>query len=344
VKRRSGISTLKTMSPYWESQMAPLNNGVGNLSAGLARLPMIRAQAAMMGQRAGLYQQEAEKNAADVGLVGAQTDKEKQITSSLANTLALVNKIQTAGPAARTAMLAGKQNDPSIDDLTGAVAALTGANKGDVWKSMASSIGTPRAAAGDVQGAANVENPVSVANNAADNAEKSGRPVIVPSGGTSFTPDGQPIATGGVTLNPGQQRFAPQGNLTVGLQPGQQMTPDQMEDMEDGGQPPAAPAGAAASMLPVIASVAPLPPKVAPVKPTPGLPPGVQEQLFKQALANSDGGTNVTQALGALKAASGAGGGSPQMPTINTQEDYDALPPGSQYMDSNGKVAIKRGK
>ena len=60
--------------------MAPLNNGVGNLSAGLMRLPMIQAQGRMMQQRAGLYQEEAAKNAADVGLVGAQTDHEKALT------------------------------------------------------------------------------------------------------------------------------------------------------------------------------------------------------------------------------------------------------------------------
>jgi len=239
------------MSPYWQAQMAPLNNGVGNLSAGLMRLPMIRAQGQMMGARAGLYQEEAAKNAADVGLVGAQTDHEKQLTGNLAQIMALTDTIRQAGPRARAAMLAGNQNDPAIDDLTGAVAALTGANKGDVWKSMQGSIATPRAAAGDVQGAANVANPVSVANNANDNLEKAGRPMIVPSGGTLYTPAGQPLGTGGFTLNSGQTRFAPQGNLSAGLT----QDPNDFDPVDQGAATPAP-----AAMTPV-ASGLPLPAK-----------------------------------------------------------------------------------
>lgn len=33
----------------------------------------------------------------------------------------------------------------------------------------------------------------------------------------------------------------------------------------------------------------------------------------------------------------------PQVPRVTTREEYDALPPGAQYQDANGQIAIKRG-
>lgn len=283
-------------SAYWQSQLAPLQNGVGNLSAGLMRLPLIQAQGQMMQQRAGLYQQEAAKNSADVGLVGAQTEHEQALTGQIAKIMALTDTIRTAGPTARAAMLAGKQDDPSIDDLTGAVAALAGANKGDVMKSIQDSIAIPRAAAGDVQGAANVTNPVSVANNAADNAEKAARPMIVPSGGTLTAPTGQPLATGGVTLSAGQTRYAPQGMLAQGMAQAAASPTDADYDPDEQPGQPAAPGGP--GPLQVVASAPPLPPKPGQPAAPPQLPPSVQGIIAKAML---DSSTNKNQTISQIQ-------------------------------------------
>lgn len=107
---------------------------------------------------------------------------------------------------------------------------------------------------------------------------------------------------------------------------------------------------------------------------------GIQDQIFKQALLNSQGGTNIDQAVSSLRGytrpqaapidASGVpapatdlltqlpdltgvpsaqpaapvspAGGSGNVPTVNSQSDYDALPPGARYVDSNGNLATKK--
>lgn len=56
-------------------------------------------------------------------------------------------------------------------------------------------------------------------------------------------------------------------------------------------------------------------------------------------------GSNLTDALSQTNAPAAlpvtvAGG----VPTVNSQEDYDALPPGSQYKDSSGNIAVKKKK
>jgi len=113
----------------------------------------------------------------------------------------------------------------------------------------------------------------------------------------------------------------------------------------------------------------PKPPVVKP--PAPFLSPGIKDLMFKQLLANSSGGTNIDEAISglnkyanppaaeaapeaapasaadALQPPTDAGTGLPseddtsQIPTVNSQDEYDALAPGSQYRDSNGALATK---
>ena len=116
-------------------------------------------------------------------------------------------------------------------------------------------------------------------------------------------------------------------------------------------------------------------PKALVVKPpAPMLTPGIKDMLFKQLLTNSSGGTNVDEAISGLKKyttdpaaeatpeaapapaadalqpPADAGTGLPseddtsQIPTVNSQDEYDALAPGAQYRDSNGALATKADK
>lgn len=121
------------------------------------------------------------------------------------------------------------------------------------------------------------------------------------------------------------------------------------------------------------------PAKIIAPKPTPPeFSNGIQDQIFKQELQNSEGGTNVVQAIDALRRythpevlpsaapvmdtpnpagdsltqlpdftglptpAPSPAAGTDQVPVISSQSDYDALPAGSQYRDSNGNLATKK--
>ncbi len=121
-------------------------------------------------------------------------------------------------------------------------------------------------------------------------------------------------------------------------------------------------------------------PKPKPVVAKPLYPPGIQDQLFKQLLANSTGKTNVDEAIAGLQkymqppvdvestvtpapemsagdslsaptaesvdglpaSPAAPAAAAPEIPTVNSQEEYDALAPGAKYLDSNGKLATKR--
>lgn len=336
------------MSQYWDSQAAPLNNGLRNLGAGLARLPMYQARAGLYGAQADKANADTDEATARTGLVGAQTETEKAKAADINQKLNLVQALQNITPVATDALMKGDLQDPAIGQYTGALAALTGHNEGDVQKTMAGNLGMLLARGGNVQGAANVVNPVAVANNAADNATTAARPLIVPSGATAMTPSGQPLGTGGVTLNPGQQRFAPQGNLAAALPAEQDADPaEQDADFSPGSVAAAGAPGATAPAQP-IASVPPLPPKPGAAGKPQTLPPGVLNAAFKQYLANSSRGTNADEALAKVNALIGKGGANPAAepkgPVVNSQEEYDALPPWANYVDSYGRAAVKRGK
>jgi len=198
------------MSQYWNEQLGGFNQAANNLSAAFIRRPAFAARNA-------LYQAEAEKNAAMVGEVNARTglyQNQSDLTSARVKELAqkgqLVEALQNAAPAAQRAMLDGKFDDPAIDQFTGATAALTGVDKGDIQKQMKQGLGTILAMQGKTPMAASVENPVSVNNNAVDNATRANRPVVAGNGSTVFSGDGSTVlGQAATTLAPGATRLSP---------------------------------------------------------------------------------------------------------------------------------------
>ena len=218
------------MSPYWQAQIAPLNQGIGNLSAGLTRLPMIQAQGRMMAQRGQLYGQQAQEAGARTGLIGAQTEHEKALTGQISQMIQYTDDLKQYTPAALADIRAGKDEttSPNIARVVASGVALSGADKKDVFNSMASAAGNMAAIQGKTPQAAGILNPVAVTNNEENNATKTAidaannlrlanAPKVMGPGSTLMTPNGQPLGTAAYSLNPGQNRFAPTGNLSGGL-------------------------------------------------------------------------------------------------------------------------------
>ena len=325
-------------SPYWNTQLAPLNQGLGNLSQGLARLPIARAQGAMLGARAQSYGAMAQEDAARTALLSGQLEHlqsgDKAVDAAAKASADYLRTLQLYqdNPA--------PENLKALEDSTSAAGgAMSAAQKSGNPQILTSAfqkiMSLNQAVGGNTSQAANIANPVAMQENVNNNAQKAATPQIIPSGATQTTQTGQPLSTGGVTLSPAQQRFAPQGNLGVpDVQPAQ-----------------------------MVASVSPNPPTPPPAarpQTPPFQNPGVLAAIFKQNLVNSSGGTNTDQAIqqtlrqtgtapGGVGAAPGGVGAAPapttqNPPKIMTQEDYDALPVGSQYVDWLGRAATKRGK
>jgi hypothetical protein len=359
---------------------------------------------AMANQRAPLYAAQAADAQARQGLVAEQTKGEQAKTAEILQQMNLTTALQNLSPAGVAALQKGDTSDPAVGPLLGNVMAETGANKGDVAKAMQTLVALTRAASGDVNGAANVENSLGVANNIRDNAVNvannirnnavnAAKPIVTPSGATLFTPQGQMLAQGGVSLNPGQTRFVPQGNLLAGLSQDPGVAPSASDVDNPDEQDQEAPPTATATPWQAVASGIPLPVNVPKPVPPASLPPSVQGPLFRQILANSQGGTNYSQAMDVFNRLNGIGQPNPataspaapnpataspaapnpataspaapnpataspaaqntvgvanpatKLPTvIQNQADYDALPVGSNYIDSFGKMGTKRGK
>ena len=379
------------MSAYMDQQMSGFNAGARNLTSGLQRL---RYMQAMANQRAPLYAAQAADAQARQGLVAEQTKGEQAKTAEILQQMNLTTALQNLSPAGVAALQKGDTSDPAVGPLLGNVMAETGANKGDVAKAMQTLVALTRAASGDVNGAANVENSLGVANNIRDNAVNvannirnnavnAAKPIVTPSGATLFTPQGQMLAQGGVSLNPGQTRFVPQGNLLAGLSQDPGVAPSAGDVDNPDEQDQEAPPTATATPWQAVASGIPLPVNVPKPVPPASLPPSVQGPLFRQVLANSQGGTNYSQAMDVFNRLNGIGQPNPAtaspaapnpataspaapnpataspaaqntvgvanpattLPTaIHNQADYDALPVGSNYIDSFGKMGTKRGK
>ena len=197
--------------------MSGFNSGLNNLATAFARRPMFAA-------RNQLYQAEAQKNQAMVdevgartGLYGSQKNKADADTQAVLKKLEATEKLGNLTAPALRAFQAGKLDDPAIDAYVNAASVATDENKGDIVKAFRGLLGTTVAASGDTAKAAAIENPVSVANNAASVAERANRPVVAGNGSTLFTPAGQPLATAADTLAPGATRFAPSTNITNAL-------------------------------------------------------------------------------------------------------------------------------
>ena len=265
------------MSPYWESQLQPVRQGVNSLGSAIVMAPRIRQQVALLQARQQADQAQAAEAASRTGLIDTQNQRGQ---FQLQQALALANRFQQPG-----AITKDKDGNMVIDkdavaDVASAIGGMgTGAN--DAAGGLANifkSVNAP------VQAGLERTSKESIA--AASDAERANRPLVVPTGGTVMSPTGTPLGSGGVTLNPGQQRFAPVSLAGALSQPP--------------GEDDATDAGAPTEPLSMQAPVAAVPAKASPAA---TLPPGVQAELFKALLANEGGGTNTQTAITGLQRA-----------------------------------------
>jgi hypothetical protein len=182
------------MSQYWDRQTEGWRQGMGNISQAMIQLPRLRAMQAYRQQllaiqaareqayaeeaanRNQLIQAQAGEAGAHSGLFTSQAGEANARTAELVKKGSLIETVQTTAPAAMRAMAAGKTDDPTVDEFTGAVSALTGENKGDLMESFRKGMATVLASGGNVKKAGEVANPVSVLNNREDNAQKAAKP------------------------------------------------------------------------------------------------------------------------------------------------------------------------
>lgn len=194
---------------------------MGNIGQAMMTIPRIKAMQQyreQMAQTAQAREQSmAQEQAAREALLGSQKGLADANTKSVLKKLSLVEALQSKTAPALEALIARDMKNPAIDDYVNTASAATEESKGDVVKALQGLLGSVTAAGGDTARGAALMNPVSVANNAADNAEKAGRPVVAGNGSTVFTPTGQPMATAATTLNPGQTRFSPSSNISSAL-------------------------------------------------------------------------------------------------------------------------------
>jgi hypothetical protein len=274
------------MSPYWESQLNPVRQGVNSLGSAIVMAPRIRQQVALMQARQQADQAQAAEAASRGGLLDTQNQRAQL---QLAQAMALANRFKQPG-----AITTDKDGNMVIDkgaiaDVASAIGGMgTGAN--DAANGLANIF---KSANAPVQAGLDRTSKESIA--AAANAERAGRPVVVPNGATLMAPGGAPLGSGGVTLNPGQQRFAPVSLAGALSQPPASAAADQPPGEND-----ATDAGAPMAALSMQTPVAMVPPKGTPAA---TMPPGVQAEVFKALLQNEGGGTNTQTALNGLQAA-----------------------------------------
>ena len=176
--------------------------GIRNLGTILTAGPAIRA-------RGNLVNAEADRYRAMAGQSRSVAANKEASTQDLLRKGRLVDTIQKIYPIAEAKMRANDFNDPAVQDYLGAASALTGLDKGNLAEFAKKSLGTRLGLGGQGDLAADVENPVSTANNRRDVAERAARPVTIPSGGTMATPAGTILAQGGATIPQGDIRTGP---------------------------------------------------------------------------------------------------------------------------------------
>ncbi|MDE2101774.1 MAG: hypothetical protein KGL39_31295 [Patescibacteria group bacterium] len=209
---------------YWNEQTQGFDRGIGNLGQAFMTIPryamMAKYRQQMLNTMGAREQAEGQESAARTAL----------LTGQLAHLQSGDAAVNAAGKASADYMqnLQVYKDNPTKENLqaledstTSAAGALSVAQKNGDPQKLATTfqkiIALNSVAGGNVQQGANFQDPVSVANNAADNAEKAGRPVVAGNGSTVFTPAGQPLAMAASTLNPGQTRLAPQNNIASAL-------------------------------------------------------------------------------------------------------------------------------
>lgn len=163
--------------------MDPWNQTIRSLGTALASMPAMRAQAKARQEQQQVAQAhigQMNAGAEASRAAGRQHDAE---TSELIRKGSLVDALQKMAPAAERAMVEGRFDDPAIDQMNGAIAGLTGINKGDIGNQIKQGMGTLLARMGNIKGAAAVEDPNKVYKVDADNAAAVDRPMNVPPGG-----------------------------------------------------------------------------------------------------------------------------------------------------------------
>lgn len=251
------------LSPYWSGQLTGWNRGMGNIGTALMRGPLLRSQAITQGARAIQAAEMAKAAQARAQLLDAQRQE-------IATGDTRIDNATAAASAASKAFLAYQQNptpenrqawQSAVSDATGKASAVKNMKVGDLINAIGKSGALDLAGSGSTnyaQMGADQGGATSIANAITAANERAARPVIIPSGGTEVSPGGDILAQGGVTLPQGDQRLA----AVTGT---------------------AAPTTVATN------------PK--PTKPVGTAPPAVLGDVFKQLLKNSQGGTNVDQAM-----------------------------------------------
>ena len=254
------------LTPYAQQEIAPWQRGMGNIGTALLRGPLLRSQAIANSARA---IEEAQMGRA----AGSRADLLDAQRGEIATGDKRVDDATTAASAANKAFLAYQQNptpdnrqawQDAVSDATGKASAVKNMKVGDLMKAIGQSGALDLSGSGSTnyaQMGADQGQAASIANTIANASERANRPVIIPSGGTEASPTGDILAQGGATIPSGDTRLGPASGQTV---------PD------------------------VIASN----PK--PVKPA-GVPPSVLAPAFRQLLMNSQGGTNVDQAMSEMQ-------------------------------------------
>lgn len=254
------------LSPYWEQQLQPWQRGMGNIGTALMRGPLLRSQAIASGARAIEEAQMARAAEARAQLEDAQRQE-------IATGDTRIDNATTAASNASKAFLAYQQNptpenrqawQDAVSDATGKATAVKNMKVGDLIKAIGQTGALDLSGSGSTnyaQMGADQGGATSIANAITAANERAQRPVIIPSGGTEASPTGSILAQGGATLPQGDERLAA---VTGAAQP---------------------------------ATVATNP---KPVK-QPGLPPSVLGPAFRQLLMNSQGGTNVDQAMSEMQ-------------------------------------------
>lgn len=305
--------------------MGGFNQGAGTLASAFVRAPIMRQQALLLQARQAEQAEMAREADARTGLLKTQTQGliDQQIDDgnfkkALKLWMANPNDTGVQGDVISQMGEAYKKNPEGTAKGIGSLLATIQARNGS----------TNYANMGALQGSA-----ASIANNQADNAEKAARPVDVANGGTLMSPTGNIIGSGAFTLSPGQERFAASGPAST-VDPTTAAEDDQAPNLD------AAP----------VASV--------PAK-TPPENLGALATVYNRGLMQSTGGTNTTEAASTLQAFRNAVQPASANPptvglatpvsrggiaTVNSQEDYDALPAGARYQDSQGNVGVKKGK
>lgn len=153
------------MASYYDETFEPWVRGIQGLGSMIMQGPALRAQAAERAQRGRLVE-------AQIAGQQVTADRGRAQIAELLQKGRLVKAIEEATPQAQADMVAGETDTPAIRQVLGSTAALTGQKSGDIATNFRRFQSMLLARSGQVDDAAGVENPVSVANTAANNKSR----------------------------------------------------------------------------------------------------------------------------------------------------------------------------